>query len=214
MKNQHLQRVIIGLYAMICFTNSVKSQSIQELFKALGTEYFWGFDSIAKDSLLQWGYYNLPASDSLESVSLEYYSAADYIQIIHFYPNGPSGFSTIQLRKFSTDEGQCLLVYSRHSGSRWLYFQDSLVVFDNTEEGLIPSSGYGLLSRMDYSKHLKASCPDSIQDFSQNYNLNPESENAIAYGIFAARIDFQEWIAREEILFYWNGKTFIEIETR
>jgi hypothetical protein len=200
------------LLLTICLSHGALGQTIQEIFKVLPLSYTLELSSETKNLLMEEGNYTMPNGDSLETMSVDYLAAKDYIKLQYYFTTGQSGFIVIELRKFQKIDGSPIVVYSKFGGTPSAFEQHSLVTFDFKNGTLLANKNLGLPETFETGVFLKDNLPDGLKEekisISTFYNLNPGKSNQIDYEISPQNDQFDPWIETKKLTFEWNGRRF------
>jgi len=186
-------------------------QTIEELFSVLPSEYTPYLSITGKDSLLKFKTYTIPGGDSVETLEVTFSEEVDvdFIRLDYLFTTGQNGFISIQLRKFVKNNGDVVLVYSRHSGMKRAFDQYELLTFDNLKGQLFLIKNLGLPETTPIRLFLKSNSPESLNSMtlSTGYDLNPDLPNSVEYYLYP-ETDFDNWIEKDKIIYTWDGNKF------
>ena len=199
---------------LLCFgTNYCFGQTIQEIFKSFPSTYIPEMTNEAKDSLLENGTYIFPkAEDYMETMKADYRTENNYIKLQYFFPDGPSGFFIIELKKFQKNDGTPIVVYSKFGGSPKAFDQHILLTFSYENNTLEPIENLGLPKSIKTKEFLKEKILDSLDgkklNMNTSYSLKTNDNNCVEYNIYPEVNAYHEWVKTEKFSFKWNGERF------
>lgn len=196
--------VLTGWYQSNC------AQTIDEVF----CRYEFKDEQLTfliKDSLIRNGVYILPGADSIISERYTYFSDnVFFAELTYDYITGQNGFYKIEIRKYPKTDGDCIFLWSKYGGTKQIF--DQLEIFSLTVENgsikEIASPGYPVT--INIRDFLKPSTPDSIvPDIQAKVNTSASlTHEGIEYRITYSVLEDENWIARKNVLYLWNGQFF------
>ena len=198
----------------LCFgINYCFGQTIQEIFKSFPSTFIPEMTNEAKDSLLENGTYIFPkAEDYMETMKADYRTKNNYIRLQYFFPDGPSGFFIIELKKFQKNDGTPIVVYSKFGGSPKAFDQHILLTFSYENNSLEPIENLGLPKTIETKEFLKEEILDSLDGkklkMNTSYSLKTNDSDLLEYNIYPEIAPYYEWVKTEKFSYIWNGERF------
>ena len=167
----------------------------------------------AKDSLLENGTYIFPkAEDYMETMKADYWAKNNYIRLQYYFPDGPSGFFIIELKKFQKNDGTPIVVYSKFGGSPKAFGQHILLTFSYENNSLEPIENLGLPKTIETKEFLKEKILDSLDGkklkMNTSYSLKTNDSDRLEYNIYPEIDPYYEWVKTEKFSYIWNGERF------
>ena len=139
-----------------------------------------------------------------------------FIRIESSYETGQRAFSTFEIRCFTKNNGDKIIVFSNYSGVPHLYQQDTILVF-NYKYGKLEISKIEYLPKViGINDFVKPNTPASVRkkysEFSNScYELGYEGDN-ITYCLYDGDIILNNldvsYLLGNAIEFVWNGEKF------
>ncbi len=171
------------IITFIYFINLSYAQDIKEIFKAFPLEYTPELSQSGKDSILQYGEYIIPGGDSVNTSKYDYYNENEnYIRLEYSFTTGQNGFFMIQLKKFKKENGDIIVVYTKHGGMLRAYDQHELIVFNYLNKHFTINKIIKLPSTIEPKVFLSRKLQKDTQmeyskSISTGYDLNPQGIN-------------------------------------
>lgn len=205
--------VLILALPLVCSSQSMKSIVMQ-----LPKDCTPDLNIRAKKVLFKKASYELTTGDSMERIQYELDTPVlrNYTSFQFSFLTGQSGFGVFEIKRFKTRDNNELILFSKYSGTRSLYSQDTLRIFVRENSKLIEDKAQSLLPQtISISAFLKPGTPDSIKEKIENYAnccyyFNPEKQRQIQFKLFNPLLDdeLEKWLLGNSFVFTWNGSSF------
>jgi len=199
-------------------SNTTFGQSLTYFFNKLPADCTPDLTVSQRDTLLQKLEFIVPGDDSMQIVKydIDTSKAEFYLRYEYSFTTGQRGFISFELRKFTKDNGQSFVVFSRYGGTPHAFAQHDLKIFTINNNNLIEESSQNLLPKnMPLNMFIKSETPDQSKKriavaVDCRYDMTPDKQNEIEFEIYPQTPLEQDekWVIGYSYTYTWTGKAF------
>lgn len=190
-----------------------KPNRFREILMHIPIELFTEITKTGMDSLLAYGYYDIPGGNENDSSKYVLEIISDScMTMVWYFTTGQRGFNRYELSTYTLKNGNKMVAFCSYGGGVEV-FQKETLFYQFNGNSLVALTDIHLPARVDPTKYMKKSTPQDILTKLYNYiycyySIDCESQSII-YNVSSALAGF-EWIESTSLVFHWNGKEFVK----
>jgi hypothetical protein len=209
-----LVSVGISFFLLFNFSDTVKAQSMRDLFLSLPSFCTPGLNNSGRKSLIKDTEYTVKARKEEDEIDYTIDTVSD-IYMAYEYSNskGQGTNENYEIKKFVSNDGRAFIMFSKTGDPRIHSNKYILKAYNISGTNLIANEDNFIPENLDFRVFIKFETPDSVRTSLERtsyytFDLDQRSNDKVIFRIMLQSDKDEKWLTGNTMIFKWTGKMF------